>query len=64
MPESVSTRSDISPTLRAKATSSNAFYIAPRPNMPRSPLLAALPHSEYLLAIAFQSSMLLIYSLN
>lgn len=64
MPLSESTRSDIWPTSRAKAASSNCFCMAPRPNIPRSPLLAALPHSEYSLAILFQSSWLLIASLN
>lgn len=46
-PESVKTGSLNSPTLRAKAASSNGFCIAPFPKGPKSPPLFADEQSEY-----------------
>lgn len=46
-PLSVSMGCEISPTLRAKAASSNGFCIEPRPNGPRSPLRLAELQSLY-----------------
>lgn len=45
-PESVSTGSLNSPTLRANAACSNGFCIAPLPNGPKSPPLLAELQSE------------------
>ncbi len=43
-PESVKTGSLNSPTFKLNETSSNAFYIYPRPKVPRSPPSLAEPH--------------------
>lgn len=49
-PESVSVMSEISPTFKPKATSSNAFCICPRENGPKSPPRLAELQSEYFCA--------------
>jgi hypothetical protein len=51
-PLSVQTGSESSPTLRAKAASSNGFCICPRSKYPRSPPRLALEQSERLVANA------------
>jgi len=51
-PESVNTGSDISPTFKLNAASSNGFCIAPRPKGPKSPPLFAEEQSEYFAAIS------------
>lgn len=49
-PESVSVISEISPTFKLNATSSNGFCICPRENGPKSPPRFAELQSEYFCA--------------
>lgn len=55
IPLSVLTGAEISPTFKAKAVSSNGFYIYPLSKNPKSPFLPADIHSLYSLAILANS---------